>query len=1337
MSLSRIKNNQITDLTIQGGKLANNTVTAGKLEDDLTYGSNLTITGNLTVNGATTTVSTTTTTVEDAIMVLNSDGSGSFTNDVGMYLERGDNTSVFMGYDGSATQFALVETDSAGTVSAINITDYADLRLGGLTADDNITATGTVTGGTVTDGTASISSGAITGATNITGSGTITGGTLTDGTASISSGAITGATSGSFSTTLTATGNITGGNLITSALVSAATVTASGTVTGGTLTDGTASINSGAITGVTTITTSGEATLASAIVSDLTATRVTFAGTSGALVDDADLTFTTGTNTLAATNMTSSGTVTGGTVTDGTASLASGSLTGAVNLTASGTITGGTVTDGTASISSGAVTGVTTITTSGEATLASAIVSDLTATRVTFAGTSGALVDDADLTYTTGTNTLAAGNITTGGTMTATGNVTGGNLITSALVSAADVTASDTVTAGNLTVEASGTIDFNSNKITNVADPTANQDAATKAYVDTQVSGGFTLTDGTTNQTIAGGDTFTVSGTNNEITAVVSATDTLTIGLPDDVTIGNDLTVTGNLTVDGTTTTVNTVTSTLQDPIFQLGRGADNAALSSDDSKDRGIHMFYYDGSEKSAFMGWDNSASKIGFYAEASNTSEVISGTKATLDAAALDASGTVTAGTLTDGTASINSGAVTGVTTITTSGEATLASAIVSDLTATRVTFAGTSGALVDDADLTFTTGTNTLAATNMTSSGTVTGGTVTDGTASITSGAVTGVTTITTSGEATLASAIVSDLTATRVVFAGTSGALVDDADLTFTTGTNTLAAGNITTGGTMTATGNITGGNLLTSALIQGGSLTVLASGTIEMNENVVGNIGTPVASSDAATKGYVDNALSSVFTVTDGTTNQTIADGDTLTFSGTSNEIEVAVSATDTVTIGLPDDVTLGGGLTATTTVTATGNVTGGNLITSALVSAATVTATGTVTGGTLTDGTASINSGAGTGFASLVVDNITIDGDDITTSGSALTINDAGGDMDVRIEGDSDTNLFVTDAGGDQVSIGTATQTTGVKFKVGTTDSAMLPIGTTAQRPTGVVGMLRFNTTTDTLEQYSSADGWEAVGAVTFTVIASETFDGDNSTVAFTLSDSQTTASCIISINGVVQLPTTAYGVSGTTLTFTEAPLSGDKIEVRKITTTTTVTNISSTSGGALVEAPNETEIDITGNLMPSANNTFSIGNATVGWTTVYAEATSAQYADLAEKYEADADYEPGTVVHFGGDKEVTECDTDHCTKVAGVVSTDPAYRMNDGLEAEHTAMVALTGRVPCKVSGPVAKGDMMVSAGNGRARAESDPKVGSVIGKSLENWEGGEGVIEVVVGKH
>jgi hypothetical protein len=143
-----------------------------------------------------------------------------------------------------------------------------------------------------------------------------------------------------------------------------------------------------------------------------------------------------------------------------------------------------------------------------------------------------------------------------------------------------------------------------------------------------------------------------------------------------------------------------------------------------------------------------------------------------------------------------------------------------------------------------------------------------------------------------------------------------------------------------------------------------------------------------------------------------------------------------------------------------------------------------------------------------------------------------------------------------------------------------------------------------------------------------------------------------------------------------------------------------------------------------------------NIGASGTGFNTVFARATSAQYADLAEKYTADRDYEPGTVVHFGGDYEVSQCDQDMCSKVAGVVSTDPAYRMNDTLTAEHVAMVALVGRVPCKVVGTIAKGDMMVSAGNGRARAEANPKFGSVIGKALENFDGLEGIIEVVVGR-
>jgi hypothetical protein len=148
-------------------------------------------------------------------------------------------------------------------------------------------------------------------------------------------------------------------------------------------------------------------------------------------------------------------------------------------------------------------------------------------------------------------------------------------------------------------------------------------------------------------------------------------------------------------------------------------------------------------------------------------------------------------------------------------------------------------------------------------------------------------------------------------------------------------------------------------------------------------------------------------------------------------------------------------------------------------------------------------------------------------------------------------------------------------------------------------------------------------------------------------------------------------------------------------------------------------------------------NGVGNIGATGATFNTIFAKATTAQYADLAEKYLADAEYSPGTVVHFGGEQEVSICDVDMCTKVAGVVSTQPGYVMNEGLSGEHVVILALTGRVPTRVRGPISKGDLMVSAGDGHARAETLPQVGTVIGKALEDFDGDSGVIEVVVGKH
>lgn len=127
--------------------------------------------------------------------------------------------------------------------------------------------------------------------------------------------------------------------------------------------------------------------------------------------------------------------------------------------------------------------------------------------------------------------------------------------------------------------------------------------------------------------------------------------------------------------------------------------------------------------------------------------------------------------------------------------------------------------------------------------------------------------------------------------------------------------------------------------------------------------------------------------------------------------------------------------------------------------------------------------------------------------------------------------------------------------------------------------------------------------------------------------------------------------------------------------------------------------------------------------------------ATCARYADLAEKYVADAQYGPCTVLQFGGLCEVTIAQNG-TRAVAGVVSTNPAYLMNSDCEGEHVVALALQGRVPCKVRGPIKKGDLLIAADDGFARSDPNPKLGTVLGKSLEDFDGTEGIIEIVVGR-
>jgi hypothetical protein len=142
-----------------------------------------------------------------------------------------------------------------------------------------------------------------------------------------------------------------------------------------------------------------------------------------------------------------------------------------------------------------------------------------------------------------------------------------------------------------------------------------------------------------------------------------------------------------------------------------------------------------------------------------------------------------------------------------------------------------------------------------------------------------------------------------------------------------------------------------------------------------------------------------------------------------------------------------------------------------------------------------------------------------------------------------------------------------------------------------------------------------------------------------------------------------------------------------------------------------------------------------------VSYATLHATSTAAQYSDLAERYEADSSMEPGDVVKIGGEKEITKTTEANDLDVFGVISTDPAYKMNAdaGQDATHP-YVALSGRVPCKVVGAVTKGQRLVSSDtDGVAKAASAPyTTQEVVGRALESsTDENLKIVEIVVGKN
>ena len=180
-------------------------------------------------------------------------------------------------------------------------------------------------------------------------------------------------------------------------------------------------------------------------------------------------------------------------------------------------------------------------------------------------------------------------------------------------------------------------------------------------------------------------------------------------------------------------------------------------------------------------------------------------------------------------------------------------------------------------------------------------------------------------------------------------------------------------------------------------------------------------------------------------------------------------------------------------------------------------------------------------------------------------------------------------------------------------------------------------------------------------------------------------------------------------------------------------------------TGGGDITASRSFAVDLTDTNIFTTTNTGdravlrdSSGNITGNF--FVGTATQAQYADLAEKYLGDADYEPGTVMILGGDAEVTQSNKKNSPAIAGVVTTNPAHLMNEGLEGDHVVAIALRGRIPCKVKGPIRKGDVLIASdipGHAEAapfRGYQTPSV-CVIGKAIsEHLQLSEGVVEILV---